>query len=223
MTSSSSHAPFKQNTHKMSLTDQIGVYEQEIKHLLQTNKEDKHAVNDAITRFHAISAELKSIQRDQDAITPTNNLHQLRQEVAALEDKKNALAAEAEQNKADMTAELESLAEKIEHMKENRGPLRDEFDDLRQRVTRLHNKAEKETEINETIRQDNVQLVASIDTLTIEKQQKQQAVDGLRSEIETKQAQIAKAEEKYEMMNATKLRVLNEIENETSNATNKVI
>ena len=46
----------------MSISDQIGVYEQEIQHLLQVDKNDKQAVNEAITRFTAISAELKSIR-----------------------------------------------------------------------------------------------------------------------------------------------------------------
>ena len=46
----------------MSISDQIGVYEQEIQHLLQVDKNDKQAVNEAITRFIAISAELKSIR-----------------------------------------------------------------------------------------------------------------------------------------------------------------
>ena len=58
----------------MSISDQIGVYEQEIQHLLQVDKNDKQAVNEAITRFTAISAELKSIRHGFNFLTSYSEL-----------------------------------------------------------------------------------------------------------------------------------------------------
>ena len=81
-----------------------------------------------------------SQRRDQD-VTPTNNLTELRSEVDTLEAKKLGLVEQMEQDKADMTAELESMSEQIDHLKENQGPTIEELDDLRQKVVRLHDKA----------------------------------------------------------------------------------
>ena len=81
-----------------------------------------------------------SKRRDQD-VTPTNNLTELRTEVETLEAKKHGLVEQMEQDKADMTAELESISEKIDHLKENQGPTVGELNDLRQKVVRLHDKA----------------------------------------------------------------------------------
>ena len=65
----------------------------------------------------------------------------MRSEVETLEVKKLGLVEKMEQDKADMTAELESMSEKIDHLKDNQGPTCEELDDLRQKVVRLHDKA----------------------------------------------------------------------------------
>ena len=84
------------------------------------------------------------------------------------------------------------------------------------------NKAEKESEINQVLTEENADLVAKIDNLTLEHQDLSKTINELTEGIEAKKVQIDNANEKLTIMNETKERVLTDIANQTAAATEKV-
>ena len=83
-------------------------------------------------------------------------------------------------------------------------------------------KAEKESEINQVLTEENADLVAKIDNLTLEHQDLSKTINDLAEGIEAKKVQIDNANEKLTIMNETKERVLTDIANQTAAATEKV-